>query len=437
MMFPQATSHGNILTFTPPGFSQMLSVKFPDSRLAVCEKCKKNFKTRDMCRVRNTHTSSPWTTAYICITIDDTCLDENGKYIDKPMTVRMVQWQPFCVKKPFDPKTPVCAACKRTNRTRSFCRERHKHRQLPWCTVYVLLSALDQTDPSTVVAGASKKVDGEHGDEEGNESAFALAQKPAAEVDEAGTKPKADVTNGGSQTIASDVNDEGDDINDIAESRTFLAKVSCRSTSINWLELNEQDVGEAAAFPPPMVTGDSQGYPGGQPGGDPNQAQYYSHAMGYTAQQHQNALKSQQQYFFQMQQRQQQQYAQAHWQHQYGHQMATPGQGEMTQQQGPNVTAGEAAAAASSRRNQTTPDEAQQQQQQQQWAMYYQQQQQQQQQGQYMPQQDGGMPMQGGMQQMQQGPPQEQYHDAHQEQEPEANGDSEDHEHDIKRQRVV
>jgi hypothetical protein len=262
-----------------------------------------------------------------------------------------------------------------------------------------------------------------------------LAQKPAAEVDEAGTKPKADVTNGGSQTIASDVNDEGDDINDIAESRTFLAKVSCRSTSINWLELNEQDVGEAAAFPPPMVTGDSQGYPGGQPGGDPNQAQYYSHAMGYTAQQHQNALKSQQQYFFQMQQRQQQQYAQAHWQHQYGHQMATPGQGEMTQQQGPNVTAGEAAAAASSRRNQTTPDEAQQQQQQQQWAMYYQQQQQQQ--GQYMPQQDGGMPMQGGMQQMQQGPPQEQYHDAHQEQEPEANGDSEDHEHDIKRQRVV
>jgi hypothetical protein len=427
MMFPQATSHGNILTFTPPGFSQILSVKFPDSRLAVCEKCKKNFKTRDMCRVRNTHTSAPWTTAYICITIDDSCLDENGKYIDKPMTVRMVQWQPFCVKKPFDPKTPVCAACKRTNRTRSFCRERHKHRQLPWCTVYVLLSALDQTDPSTVVAGASKKVDGEHGDEDSKEPA-----KPAAEAEtEAGSKRTAEATNGGSETIASDANDEGDDINDIAESRTFLAKVSCRSTSINWLELNEQDVGEAAAFPPPMVAADSQSYPGqAQPGQDPNQAQYYAHAMGYTAQQHQNALKSQQQYFFQMQQRHQQQYAQAHWQHQYGHQMAAPGQGEMPQQ-GPPVTAGEAAAAAS-RRNQAGGDE-QQQQQQQQWAMYYQQQQQQQQQqGQYnhMPQQDGGMP--GGMQQ---GPPPEQYHDAHQE-EAEANGDSDDH-NDVKRQRVV
>jgi hypothetical protein len=372
-----------------------------------------------MCRVRNTHTSAPWTTAYICITIDDSCLDENGKYVDKPMTVRMVQWQPFCVKKAFDPKTPVCAACKRTNRTRSFCRERHKHRQLPWCTVYVLLSALDQTDPSTVVAGASKKVDGEHGDEDSKEPASA---KPAAEADtEAGSKPKAEVTNGGSETIASDVNDEGDDINDIAESRTFLAKVSCRSTSINWLELSEQDVGEAAAFPPPMVAASSQGYSGtAHQGDDPNQAQYYSHNMGYTAQQHQNALKSQQQYFFQMQQRQQQQYAQAHWQQQYGHQMGAPGQGEMTQQ-GPPVTAGEAAAAAS-RRNQATGDEAQQQQQ---WAMYYQSQQ-----GQYgMPQQDGGM--QGGMQQA---PPPEQYHDAQQE-EAEANGDSDDHE--VKRQRVV
>ena len=40
-MYPQAASHGNVLTFTPRGFSQTLNVKFPDSRLAVCEKCKK------------------------------------------------------------------------------------------------------------------------------------------------------------------------------------------------------------------------------------------------------------------------------------------------------------------------------------------------------------------------------------------------------------
>uniref|UniRef100_A0A6V2GSE2 Uncharacterized protein n=1 Tax=Ditylum brightwellii TaxID=49249 RepID=A0A6V2GSE2_9STRA len=158
MMYPQAVSHGNVLTFTPPGFKQTLNVKFPDCRLAVCERCKKNYKTRDMCRVRNGHTDAPWTTAFICITLEDSCTGPDGKFIDKPLTVRMVQWQPFCVKKSFDKKTPVCAACKKTNRTRAFCRERHKHKQLPWCTVYVLLSALENTDPSTVVAAPSKPV---------------------------------------------------------------------------------------------------------------------------------------------------------------------------------------------------------------------------------------------------------------------------------------
>ena len=156
MMYPQAVSHGNVLTFTPPGFKQTLNVKFPDSRLAVCEKCKKNYKTRDMCRVRNAHTTAPWTTAFICITLDASCTDADGKYVDKPLTVRMVPWSSYCVKSDFDAKTPVCAACKKNNRTRSFCRNGHKHRQLPWCTVYVILSALEATDPSTVVAAPSR-----------------------------------------------------------------------------------------------------------------------------------------------------------------------------------------------------------------------------------------------------------------------------------------
>ena len=85
MLYPQQLSHGNVLTFTPPGFKQTLNVKFPDCRLAVCEKCKKNYKTRDMCRVRNSHTAEPWTTAYMCFTLDDNCTDENGKFVDKPL----------------------------------------------------------------------------------------------------------------------------------------------------------------------------------------------------------------------------------------------------------------------------------------------------------------------------------------------------------------
>jgi len=293
-----------------------------------------------MCRVRNTHTTAPWTTAYICMTIDDSCLDENGKYIDKPLTLRMVQWQPFAAKKPFDPKTPVCAGCKRTNRTRSFCRERHRHRQLPWCTVYVLLSALDEADPSTVVAGACKPIDdSDNGDDEG---------KSEADKTDDDSKPRAEDTStgGGSETIGSDADGETDDINDIAESRTFMAKVSCRGSSIHWLDLAEFEANDPQHYEPQENAAYAQPPP--QPV-DPShpQAHYYAHAQYAAHQQHQNALKSHQQFFFQMQQ-QQRQYPghpqqppppPPHWQqqHQYiGHGETGPH---------PGATAGDAVAA--------------------------------------------------------------------------------------------
>lgn len=89
MLVPQAMSKNNILTFTPRGFNQAVNVKFPDGRLAVCKKCKKNFKTKESCRVRSGHTSVPWTTAYICVTLDQSCIDQNGDlHKDKPLTVR-------------------------------------------------------------------------------------------------------------------------------------------------------------------------------------------------------------------------------------------------------------------------------------------------------------------------------------------------------------
>jgi hypothetical protein len=358
-MFPQATSHGNILTFTPRGFKQSLNVKFPDSRLAVCVKCKKNYKTRDMCRVRNGHTTEPWTTAYICLTLDESCTDENGGFIDKPLTVRMVQWQPFSIKKAFDPKTPVCAACKRTNRTRSFCRERHKHRQLPWCTVYVLLSALDGADPATIVAAPSKPV--VKTEDVGENQKEVEINHPHEEVEPVvlPADDSADKDGGADETKVSDNLEESDDINDIAESRTFLAKVSCRENTVHWLEIAEyNDFSEANAHNI-VANADAQSMGAGvaHAGMDPAHAQYYAHSMGYNAQQHQNALKSHQQYFFQLQQRQQQHFAahQAAWQAQYsqqGHlqQPAPNGQGNPTEaasQPGTQpygvMTAGEAA----------------------------------------------------------------------------------------------
>lgn len=292
-------------------------MKFPDGRLAVCEKCKKNFKTRDMCRVRSGHTSPPWSVAYICITIDDSCTDENGAFIDKPMTVRMVQWQPYCVKKPFGVKTPVCASCKRTNRTRSFCRERHKHRQLPWCTVYVLLSAVDATDPSTIVAGASKRVDGDTDGGKEKEKVKQEDDRLNSLTNSLPTQERFGLPPPKSEE--NDTEEEGDDINDIPESRTFLAKVSCRNITIHWLELADLETNDQTAFHssiPPEVQ-----YPGipPQPGLDPTMAPHHYYPPPYTAQQHQEHLKSRQQYFFAMQQQQHHAYAAAPMQPWHGH----------------------------------------------------------------------------------------------------------------------
>jgi hypothetical protein len=253
-MIPQAVSHGNILTFTPRGFKQTLNVKFPDSRLAVCEKCKKNYKTKDSCRVRSGHSTEPWTTAFICITLDDSCTDADGNYVDKALTVRMINWQPYCVKEDFDSKTPVCAACKKTNRTRSFCRIRHRHRQMPWCTVFVILSTVDSTDPSTVVASPSIPVD-------------VFEHNPYPNIPGL-SRPKKLYDH--CQT---------DDINAIESSRTFLARISCTDSSIHWLQygngeeavsngasesdvkaLNEAIRTPGAGVPPPVMDSNAQYY---------------------------------------------------------------------------------------------------------------------------------------------------------------------------------
>mmetsp|Transcript_43303 Transcript_43303/g.79258 ORF Transcript_43303/g.79258 Transcript_43303/m.79258 type:complete len:434 (+) Transcript_43303:90-1391(+) len=190
---------GDILRFTPHNFHQPITVHFPPQRLPVCEKCKRNYKARDICRVKWGHAGLPWTTAYVCITIDESCIGADGKYIAgqilTAMTVTVQQQQPcpYFVKKQFmDFKMPCCANCKKANRTRNFCREVHGHRDLPWTTVYVVLSATEKG--------------GELRDDSGGEK-----------EKETGS-------------------DDGDDIHNIAPSRTFLSMVSTKQNSIQWLE---------------------------------------------------------------------------------------------------------------------------------------------------------------------------------------------------------
>ena len=284
-----------------------------------------------MCRVRNGHTDPPWTTSYVCITMDESCTDEHGNFVDKPLTLRMVQWQPYAVKKNFGPKTPVCSACKRTNRTKNFCRERHHHRHLPWCTVYVLLSALDNADPGTVVAGSSKPapespLNGSHhhhhnhGTRETEDNDSLSAHIMTVGKSNSGTPPT-DTSHstlspgdeGKPDSPSSLIQTEppvgGDDIHDVPESRTFLALVSSRGTSIHWLDLieYEENTTSGGYLPHSVSSPADNAFPVPHPAqeihGGPHSSYYVPHPA--YAQQHQNALKSQQQYFFQLQQQQQ------------------------------------------------------------------------------------------------------------------------------------
>ena len=135
---------GNALSFIPPGFAHELRVQFPDCRLPVCERCKKYYKTRDTCRLRNRHTGFPWSSIYLCITLDESCIGPDGKsFTQDPIQAQILPWQPYSCKVDLDADTPVCAACKHKNYTKSFCRTKHKHRQLPWSTVYLLVRSMN------------------------------------------------------------------------------------------------------------------------------------------------------------------------------------------------------------------------------------------------------------------------------------------------------
>jgi hypothetical protein len=139
--------NSNVLRLTPPGFKHPIDVQFPPRCLPVCGRCKKNFKTREHCRGRDCHTDLPWCDTYVCVSLDKSCTDENGKLLDGPFVAKVIPPVDFTFKEQgeLDPLTPICAPCKDKNYTRTYCRQHKNHRQLPWSTVYVIVSL----DPSS------------------------------------------------------------------------------------------------------------------------------------------------------------------------------------------------------------------------------------------------------------------------------------------------
>lgn len=135
----------NIIALKIPGLTDKVKVEFPTRRLPSCEKCKRQFKTRELCRSQKRHETLPCTTVNICITLNPACLDKDNNIVSDVFSSRTIGWQPYKFKEgAVDVKMLMCADCKNKNYTRSSCRGREKygHRHLPWNTVYCEFSPL-------------------------------------------------------------------------------------------------------------------------------------------------------------------------------------------------------------------------------------------------------------------------------------------------------
>ncbi len=103
--------------------------------------------------MRDRHTEVPWSTTYICVTLDDSCFTRNNNgemslVEEGPFrfVARSVTGPPAAYRSKGDTlggtKAPICMACKDKNYTRHHCRVKNKHLELPWGTVYVMMSAV-------------------------------------------------------------------------------------------------------------------------------------------------------------------------------------------------------------------------------------------------------------------------------------------------------
>ena len=131
-------------TVHPPGLPYAFDVTFPDRRLPVCQRCKKNFRSRDLCRTRDGHRALPWATTYLVVTLTDEVLsqNENGtlSYRRDIPIIAETQNIPDLCKGPaggFMASEPICKVCKDKNYTRDYCRNVSGHTTPPHQAVYI------------------------------------------------------------------------------------------------------------------------------------------------------------------------------------------------------------------------------------------------------------------------------------------------------------
>lgn len=245
-------SNGNVMKYLIPGLQQAIDIPFPDRKLPVCKKCKKIYKTRELCRVRDGHTDVPWNTTYLCITLDESCFtrDHRGnlslasegsnKFIARslpgpPMPYRAKQGH---IK---GAKAPICMACKDKNYTRHHCRESQKHQQLPWGAIYVLLSAVPSNSGNRGFPTDNTHPVLEVGSKRSAENISSVASNVSSGTDDGSSSKR--MKGDESSTSTSDnsaVGEESvsDDIHKIESSRAILLTIKGESCVLKWLEMD-------------------------------------------------------------------------------------------------------------------------------------------------------------------------------------------------------
>ena len=220
-----------ICTIHPPGMPRAFDVPFPPRKLPVCVRCKKNYRSRELCRQRDEHRALPWQTTYIIVTLTEAVLEkrEDGtQFIADIPVAAVLQDMPDMCRGPADgfmTKQPICKLCKDKNYTRDYCRTSSKHTTPPYQTVYIKLvpKSLADEDPllmSMRQLKKKKRKTEEHCD--GKPTPNLVIGKG----DDVIVKEEEDADNDDEEE------DKGDDLTQIHPSKTFFAEVSARKITV-------------------------------------------------------------------------------------------------------------------------------------------------------------------------------------------------------------
>jgi len=181
------------------------------------------------------------------MTLDDTCITDDGKLISGPFSAKPLPVQPLCYQTDINRTSPICSTCRHKSYTRTYCRNLKSHKQLPWSTVYVQLSSdpngvvEDQKEPSR--EGKSKRakvtVQDQEGDKQDDHKTQDLhtdtTKTDSDTVAVEGPKQGADTTAGNNKSVGGEMfveSAENIDLENIGENRTLLATVSSKGITL-------------------------------------------------------------------------------------------------------------------------------------------------------------------------------------------------------------